>query len=109
MADEDQLIASLQEYVRAEQRVCPMPVRWNELWEMLPGRQRRGTSWEPPPPVILGEWWSTPSFAKMDRLTEHIHYAAAHGVLADIDHFLRGLPEADWAHLGEFLTPPGAR
>ena len=106
MADESQLLASLQEYVKAEQRVCPMPVRWKELWEMLPGRERRGASWEPPPPLILAEWWSTPSFSKMERLAEHIDYAQAHGVLTDVDRFLRALLEGEWAHLGEFLSPP---
>ena len=105
MTDENPLLALLLEYVRADQRVCPMPLRWQELWEMLPGRHRRGASWEPPPPLILGEWWSTPSFAKAERLTEHIHYAEAHGVLAEVDRFLRALPEAEWAHLGEFLSP----
>src|SRR5512139_575297 len=88
MAEESQQLASLLEYVKAEQRVCPMPVRWQELWEMLPGRQRRGVSWEPPPPLILGEWWSSPSFAKAERLTEHIQYAATHGVLVEVDRFL---------------------
>ncbi len=108
MADENPQLASLQEFVKAEQRVCPMPVRWTELWEMLPGRQMRGGIWDPPPPLIRGEWWSSPSFAKMDRLAEHIGYAAAHGVLGEVDRFLRGLLESEWAHVGEFLTPPGA-
>ena len=106
MADENEALGSLLEYVKAEQRVCPMPVRWNELWEMLPGRQRRGSSWEPPPPLILAAWWDTPSFFKMERLAEHITYAHAHGVLAAVDRFLRALPESEWAHLSEFLTKP---
>jgi hypothetical protein len=108
MADENEQLAALQGFIKAEQRVCPMPLRWQELWEMLPGRVRRGGTWEPPPPLILGEWWSTPSFAKAERLAAHIDYAAAHGALAQVDGFLRGMPEAEWAHLGEFLTPPGA-
>ncbi len=83
-----------------------MPVRWNELWEMLPGRTRHGSEWQPPPPLILSAWWDTPSFAKSERLAEHIHYAAEHGVLEPVDRFLRGLPEGEWAHLGEFLTKP---
>jgi hypothetical protein len=106
MADENPQLASLLEYVRAERRVCPMPLQWKELWEMLPGRVRRGMSWEPPPPLVVGEWFSSPSFAKMERLGEHIQYAATHGVLAQVDLFLRGLPEGEWAHLGDFLTPP---
>jgi hypothetical protein len=108
MVEGDPVLASLLEYVRAQERVCPMPLRWQELWEMLPGRPRRGPGGEPPPPLIRGEWWSTPSFAKMDRLAEHIGYAAAHGLLAEVDRFLRALPEAEWAHLRDFLTPPGA-
>jgi hypothetical protein len=30
----------------------------------------------------------------------------AHGVLGEVDRFLRELPEREWAHLGEFLTRP---
>ncbi len=107
MADETQQLAGLLEFVKAEQRVCPMPVRWTELWEMLPSRELRGGLWQPPRPLILGEWWTTPSFAKAERLSEHINYAAAHGCLGQVDEFLRGLVEAEWAHVGEFLTPPG--
>jgi hypothetical protein len=44
----------------------------------------------------------TPAMLKMLRLQEHIEYAQAHGVLADVDAFLRSLPEEDWAHLGDF-------
>ena len=106
MADESQVLASLLEYVKAEQRVCPMPVKWNELWEKLPGRVRRGASWEPPPPLILAAWWDTPSFFKIERLAEHINYAHVHGVLSEVDAFLRALPDGEWAHLGEFLTKP---
>jgi len=106
VADENPLLASLLEYVKAQDRVCPMPIRWNELWQMLPGRQRRGSTWEPPPPLILAAWWDTPSFAKMERLAEHINYASAHDVFVDVDRFLRALPESEWAHLSEFLTKP---
>jgi len=39
---------------------------------------------------------------KATRLEEHIRYAEAHGVLDDVDRYLRGLSEEDWAHLGDF-------
>ena len=32
----------------------------------------------------------------MERLKEHIRYAAAHGVLDEVDAFLRGLVAEDW-------------
>jgi hypothetical protein len=106
VADDDHGLTSLLEYVKAQDRVCPMPIRWDELWQMLPGRQRQGGTWEPAPPLILGAWWDTPSFAKMERLAEHINYASAHGVLANVDQFLRALPETEWAHVNEFITKP---
>ena len=73
---------------------------------MLPGRRRDGSGWDPPAPLVLAAWWDTPSFAKMERLAEHIHHAQAHGVLADGDRFLRELPEGEWAHIGDFLSRP---
>jgi len=107
VADDPGVLTLLLEYVKANDRVCPMPVRWSELWQMLPGRTRQGSTWDPPPPLIVKEWWDTPSFAKRDRLAEHIHWAETHGALAEVDRFLRALTESEWAHVGEFLTRPG--
>jgi len=65
-------------YCRENKRVCPMPSQWNALWEMLPNRKRAG-----------------------GRLKEHVDWADQHGVLDEVDEFLRSLPESEWAHLGE--------
>lgn len=78
-----------------------MPMRWNELYEMLPDRNRAGGGWEPPLPLILTAWHDTPALPKMLRLAEHIKWAANHGVLNEVDHYLRGLPEEDWHYIGE--------
>ena len=94
-------VTELLQYVRANRRVCPMPSRWNELWEMLPDRKQVDTGWEPPLPLILAAWADTPALAKILRVEEHIRYADKHGVLPEIDAFLRGLKEDEWAHLGE--------
>ena len=98
------MLDQLREYVRQNQRVCPMPDRWNELWKMLPNRHRVGAEWQPPMPLILGAWWHTPPLAKAGRLLEHLDYAAEQGVLTDVERFLRSLPENEWAHLSDF--PP---
>lgn len=94
----DELLA----YVRADGRVCPLPDKWNQLWERLPDRRRSGGGGEPPPPLILGAWRETPALLKWLRLEEHIRYADAHGALREVDAFLRGLDEREWAHLGDF-------
>ncbi|HVA01195.1 MAG TPA: hypothetical protein VMV34_06000 [Terriglobia bacterium] len=89
-------------YVRSNDRVCPQPQKWNELWEMLPERKRVGQGWEPSVPLILAAWWDTPAMLKMLRLQEHIRYADAYGVLTKVDAFLRSLTEQEWAHLEDF-------
>jgi hypothetical protein len=93
----DELIA----YCRENNRVCPQPDRWNELWKMLPNRKQVGAGWEPPLPLILAAWYETPAMSKMLRLAEHIQWADTHGVLPKVAAFLRNLSEEDWHHLGE--------
>ena len=93
------MLEALVDFVLDNGRVCPLPDRWNELWKMLPSRRRVGNGWEPPLPLILAAWWNTPALMKIVRLEEHIQYAEAHGVLVDIDRYLRRLPEDEWVHL----------
>jgi hypothetical protein len=37
-------VESLVAYCRENDRVCPLPPLWNELWEMLPNRSQVGAS-----------------------------------------------------------------
>lgn len=92
---------SLIAYCRENSRVCPMPPRWNALWELLPDRKRAGGGWQPPTPLILAAWNDTPTMFKMLRLAEHIEWAAEHGALESVADFLRGLREEDWFHRGD--------
>ena len=86
---------NLLEYVSSDGRVCPNPQEWNKLWEMLPDKKRVGSSWDPPPPLILAAW-SLPALPKIAQLREHIQYAYAHGVLEQVDEYLRGLKPEQW-------------
>lgn len=81
--------------------MCPQPNRWDELWKLLPQRRWAGPGWEPPLPLILGARWHTSNLEKMVRLRLHLEWAEAHGVLHEIDAFLRSLPESDWHHLSD--------
>ena len=85
----------LLDFVRSEGRVCPMPLEWNELWEMLPDKKRIGAGWEPAIPLILAAW-DSPEMLKALRLEDHIRYAAAHGILNQVDQFLRSLHPEQW-------------
>ena len=96
------MLDALLEYVQNNNRVCPVPRRWTELWEMLPERQRAGPGWKPALPLVLAAWRGIPAAMKAIRLEEHIRHASKHGKLAEVDRYLRGLPEGDWAHLSDF-------
>jgi hypothetical protein len=99
MIVEDNKLNALLEYAKSEGRVCPMPIFWNELWTMLPGKtQKPSGGWEPPLPLILAAWWDVPALSKMLRLAEHLNYAAEHGVLDKVDIYLRSLKPNQWAY-----------
>jgi hypothetical protein len=93
----DRLIA----YCRENNRVCPLPKAWQQLWEMMPEKKQIIDAWEPAVPLIGAAWYETPAMLKMARLAEHIQWAAKHSALAEVAAFLRGLRENDWQHLGE--------
>jgi hypothetical protein len=94
-------VASLIAYCRENNRVCPLPQRWHQLWEMLPDRRQAGDGWEPAFPLILAEWHDAPTMLKMVRLAEHIEWAEKHNALPEVAAFLRGLQEDEWHHLSE--------
>lgn len=92
-------LTTLIEYCRERDRVCPLPLLWKDLWELLPDRRQKGGGWEPPLPLILGAWHYTSNLDKMIRLDEHLRWAAEHECLSEAAVFLRGLAESDWHHL----------
>lgn len=97
-------MATLEEVLAEAQknsRICPQPQKWQELYELLPDKKRKGAGWEPSLPLILAAWWDTPAMSKMLRLREHIEWADAHGCLEQIHSFLLALPEDQWHHVGE--------
>lgn len=97
----NETVASLIAYCRENERVCPQPKIWHQLWEMLPDRKQVGAGWQPPLPLILAAWDETPALPKMVRLAEHIEWAHKHNILPAIAAFLRDLREEDWYHVGD--------
>lgn len=94
-------LESVLELTRKNNRVCPQPMKWQEMYEKLPAKKRVGSGWEPALPLILAAWWDTPALSKMVRFTEHIEWAAAHGCLEEIHSFLSSLSEDQWHHVGD--------
>ena len=101
MEDLSEEYEHLLRYVKSNNRICPQPMIWNELYERLPNRKRVGLGWEPSLPLILAAWWDTPALVKQLRFLEHLEWAHKHGVLKQVAAFLLALPESKWHHLGE--------
>ena len=95
----DERLEALLQYVKSDGRVCPMPNNWDVLWKMLPNRRQKSSGgWEPALPLILAAWWDVSALSKMIRLAEHIQYAGDHGVLDQVDQYLRSLKPNQWAY-----------
>lgn len=82
---------------RRNNRVCPKPQRWKELYEMLPQR----TASQPTPPLLGTAWNVTPPLSKRMCLREQLAWAEAKGTLPDVLAFLKQLPEEEWHHMGD--------
>ena len=76
--------------------ICPQPQKWQEFWDLLPGKERRGGGWNPPLPLILAAWWEATDSSKQARFLEHLAWAEAHGAIEKALDFLRTLGPADW-------------
>ncbi len=96
----EKIFTALLEYRQSQKRACPMPPEWNQLWEMLPEKDRVGAGWTPSPPLILAAW-EEPAVLKIMRLKEHFEWTNEHDALTAANSFLRGLPEGRWFHLDD--------
>jgi hypothetical protein len=94
-------VSALAEYCRSGGRVCPAPIYWNALWELLPNKTRVGSGWSPSLPLILGGWWYSTDGEKRQVLVEHILWAEKHSVLSETGRYLRSLSEDEWHHENE--------
>lgn len=86
---------------RLNNRVCPQPARWQQLYDMLPEKKHSSAGWEPPPPLIDAAWLGTPSIPKRMCFREHLEWAATHDCLQQVFTFMKSLPESEWHHMGD--------
>jgi hypothetical protein len=91
-------VEKLLEFVRANDRVCPLPDHWDQVWRLIKGNGFDRPAGGPGPPLILAGWWASDDGDKRARLAEHIRWAADHGALDVVEAHLRGLPEKQWHH-----------
>lgn len=100
--ENDETLESLLEYCKSEDRVCPMPLKWNELFRLLKNKKQKSNGgWKPAVPLILAAWYDTPGIMKMIRLKEHLEWAKKENQMEEVSLFLRSLKEEDWLHISD--------
>ena len=108
---------ALLEFVKADARVCPLPLAWVGLWRRLPSvavlsdDQKDGRRPDVPrllaarfgavrqsaaPPLVCSDWGRATDDDKAQRLAEQIQWAVDHDTLQPIAEFLRRLPARQW-------------
>lgn len=91
-------LEALLAFVKDEDRVCPMPIAWNEFWKLLPDADSSDAAFRATAPFVLSAWWGTTNEQKAERLRVQIKWAAAHGAVEAADRFLRSLSVKDRHH-----------
>lgn len=91
-------VESLMVTARRNNRVCPRPLLWTQLYHLLEGS---GYLDLPHPPVEPWIWTKLSHLQKRLRFREHIEWAERHGKLEQVAGFTEGLAESDWLHMGE--------
>ena len=89
-------------YCISNNRLCPSPPKWNDLYQMLINtKQNLNGGWTPSLPLILAAWHDTLPVEKQLRFKEHIRWASDNEQLAEVGKYLRSLSEKEWTHFGE--------
>jgi hypothetical protein len=93
---------TLWKYFTDNNRICPMPMKWNDLFGMLKNtKQNSDGGWTPSLPLILAGWEHTVPLQKHLVFKEQIQWASDNDQTEEIGIYLRSLPEEEWAHYGE--------
>ena len=86
---------------RRNNRVCPQPAKWQQLYQMLTVNSQQDAGSALPPPPNGTAWLETPPLAKRMHFRDQVEWAATHQCIEDVLSFLKRLPESHWYHMGE--------
>jgi len=91
-------VHALMVLARRNNRVCPLPSQWLELYRLLGGERQPELQ---APPLQPWLWPRLSGLQKRLRFREHVEWAERHGSLELMARFMGGLEEGDWVHMGE--------
>lgn len=82
--------------VLVNQRVCPKPMIWNQIWILLDTKSDEYVE----KPLILGAWHFTSDKEKKSRFLNHLAIASELGILDEVIDLV-GDSETNWHHENE--------
>ena len=97
----DKSLSNLLDYAQSNNRVCPKPIFWIQLWELLLARKKSDGGWQLSGPPIRAAWRHTTDWEKHKRFSDQICWASDHGMFEIVVQFVRSLKENQWHHLNE--------
>ena len=89
---------SLVAFCEENNRVCPYPFKWAELYEKLLEGIEEDNVPKPPIPVVCAAWTYYPQISRTIQLMAQIEWADKYGRLDKMSRYLRRLKEKDWFH-----------
>ena len=94
----------LGEYLHSKELVCPMPIKWAALWDLM--RKEATATGVPVPsidiqPLILNGWEADDT-AKNQRFRAQLKYASEVGLSSSVIEFLSKLAPTDWLLFSDF-------
>ncbi|MDC3323245.1 hypothetical protein OAW20_02160 [Gammaproteobacteria bacterium] len=92
-------LAEIIDFCKKEDRICPMPVIWNQMWKNFSkGEQPREYI-----PLILSTWWGSTDRAKRERFLSLIEYCWENYPenRKSISHKIKSLRKEDWHYCSE--------
>jgi len=101
----DKTFSDLLNFCESNNRICPTSACWHALRCILPDAS---TGEKPPPiPIILVESLKTSDIMRQLVFRKHLQWAYDHGVIQEVDRYLRSLPEDQWHHTEESVSIHG--
>ena len=92
MSKTDETFESLWKYCTDNNRVCPLPDKWNELFNTLRDNGQVDL------PLILNGWEMSSPIEKQLRFEQHIRWAAEKEQLLEVSSLVREIEEKDWLY-----------
>ena len=95
MSATNENLQNLLNLLESTDRVCPLPKRWNSIWNIISRLDENKTL---SAPLILNGWYMSNNLEKMLRFRSHLEFASKNNCLDKVVKILDTMTESVWHH-----------